>query len=91
MKRAADAALHAAPDEAHRLPAPNRAPDLVGNEDPETGSFSAEEKVELARRIESAAREHDPRVRRTRESTYQDVIARALLGLGRARISCRSV
>lgn len=80
--RAADAARHASPDGAHVLPSPDAPPDVEGNADPAVETTTAERRIDLARRIEAAARAADPRVRRTREASYQDVAGEVLLARG---------
>jgi len=82
VRRAQAAALHAGADDAHRLPETAQPSDVPGNHDPKLAKFTTEEKVDLARRIEAAARRQDPRVSRTREASYQDVTG--ALHLGRA-------
>lgn len=80
VARAAEAAPFATADDVHRLPEPEDAPDVPANADGAVPNLPETRRTDIARRIEAAARAHDPRVRRTRESTLQDVAAEVLLG-----------
>ena len=74
VERASAGLEHAGADEAHRLPDPESPPDVEGNLDPEAASMPTEAKVDLARRMETAARAEDRRVKRTRQASYQDLV-----------------
>jgi PmbA protein len=71
-QRAVANAAVTAEDEFHRLP--NSAPGYPAVDifDPELSGKQMEEKIDLARRMEAAARAHDPRVAIVEGSTYQD-------------------
>src|SRR5262245_45512303 len=69
-------APHTKQDEANALTAiVAEAPALV-NHDPAVGETPLSAKMEIARTVERAAKAEDPRIERTRESSYQDFQAR---------------
>jgi PmbA protein len=70
-------ARHIGPDDAWRLPEPAPVDPLpFPNVDPEGGSVTAADRIEIAMTIESAARATDPRVRKTREAAFEDYSGR---------------
>jgi PmbA protein len=80
VERARQAAEHAGALEYHCLPEPGSPPDVEGNVDPGLADFPTRDKIDIARQVEEAARAHDRRVDRTRESRYQDIQGTVLLG-----------
>ena len=73
VKAAKEIARHTGPDDAWRLPEPVPIEPLpFPNEDPEAASVSAVNRIEIAMTIEQAARDTDPRIRKTRESALED-------------------
>lgn len=71
-RRAVAGAALTAEDEFYRLPRPVPAYPEVDIFDPELPEKQIGEKIELARRMEEAARAHDSRVTIVESSTYQD-------------------
>jgi len=81
LSRLVDSALVAArcnqPDEYNCLPdKPAGGYPTLHCFDEELARLSVREKVELAREVEAAAYEHDPRVRRVRHTSYRDAFYR---------------
>ncbi|HHX51836.1 MAG TPA: TldD/PmbA family protein, partial [Clostridia bacterium] len=60
------------PDPFHGLPSPGQSYEQLEIYDEEIGRVPVEEKIDLARSLESAARGFDPRVKITESCTYQD-------------------
>jgi len=77
LRRAAEMAVavlpHVDPEEAGTVPAPETSPFSLKNENPGLRDVTVEEKVDMARRIESCALRFSTRVKRVRESRYSDV------------------
>ncbi len=77
IRRAVDRAEailpHVDPEEGNSVPAPEASPFTLRNEDPELEKAGVEEKVDMARRIESCALRFSTRIKRVRESRYTDL------------------
>lgn len=78
VRRALECARYVPPDEWHRFPGAAEYPQLELY-DAEIGGRPVEEKIELARAVESEARAADPRVRITEACSYQDASYRVTL------------
>ncbi len=73
VKTAVATLPHVDPEEACTVPAPETSPFSCRNESPGLRDVGVEEKVDMARRIESCALRFSTRVKRVRESRYSDV------------------
>ncbi len=73
VQRAVAILPHVDPESDLQVPAPQSAPFDVPNEDPGLPEIGMDQKVDMARRIESCALRFSTRVKRVRESRYADV------------------
>jgi len=73
VERAVAVLPHVDPEEASTVPAPETSSFALKNEEPDLRDVTVEEKVDMARRIESCALRFSTRVKRVRESRYSDV------------------
>jgi PmbA protein len=77
MRRAVERTLailpHVDPDDTHTVPTLESAPFTLKNREPLLEQVTVEEKVDMARRIESCALRFSTRIKRVRESRYSDV------------------
>lgn len=71
-REAAANAAQTVEDRFHRLPGPSASYPALDLFDPAIPGTAIETKVELARRMERAAREYDPRIKIIESATYQD-------------------
>lgn len=71
--RAAAMLPHVDAEPAMAVPSPEWTPFDLANEDPRLATVPMEEKVDMARRIESCARRFSSRVKRVRDSRYADI------------------
>jgi PmbA protein len=73
VERAVSVLPHFDPDVSSAVPSPEVSPFGLKNADPALSEVTVEEKVDMARRIESCALRFSTRVKRVRESRYTDV------------------
>ncbi len=86
LRGALDNARAAEPDEANSLPEPRASYQGEDRFDPEVLERELSEKVELARLLERAARDEDPRIKKVRSADYQEAFRETVIlnsrGLG---------
>lgn len=72
VRRALAGCAHAAPDPYHTLPVPDSVYPALDIHDPDIREAPVEAKIELARTMEQAALDYDPRVKIIESAAYQD-------------------